>query len=107
LAGDEVDLVAEREPVGGGRDREAAVLVGGALVGAAGSSQTNGGPESKVSALRPASMIARSSAGRLITVARIARQEIAGPPGLVDCPSTIGSLLNLGTITHLVGRPDT
>src|SRR5262249_10060197 len=33
VAGDEADLVAEREAVGGGRDREAAVLVGGALVG--------------------------------------------------------------------------
>jgi len=33
MAGDQADLVAEPETVGGGRDREAAVLVGGALVG--------------------------------------------------------------------------
>jgi len=33
VAGDEADLVAEPEPVGSGRDGEAAVLVGGALVG--------------------------------------------------------------------------
>jgi hypothetical protein len=36
MAGDQADLVAEREPVGGGRDRQAAVLVGGALVGRGG-----------------------------------------------------------------------
>jgi hypothetical protein len=32
VAGDEADLVAEPEAVGGGRDGEPAVLVGGALV---------------------------------------------------------------------------
>jgi hypothetical protein len=32
MAGDEPDLVAETEAVGGGRDAEAAALVGGALV---------------------------------------------------------------------------
>ena len=31
MAGDQADLVAEPEPVGGGRDGEAAALVGGAL----------------------------------------------------------------------------
>src|SRR6266446_5338427 len=36
MAGDEADLVAEGEAVGGGRDREPAVLVGGALVGRGG-----------------------------------------------------------------------
>jgi hypothetical protein len=36
MAGDQADLVAEREPVGGGRDGEPAVLVGGALVGRGG-----------------------------------------------------------------------
>jgi hypothetical protein len=36
---------------------------------AAGSSHTSGGPESKASALRPASTMARPCAGRLITVA--------------------------------------
>jgi len=36
VAGDQPDLVAEREPVGGGGDREAAMLVGGALVGGGG-----------------------------------------------------------------------
>jgi hypothetical protein len=33
MTGDQPDLVAEPESVGGGRDGEAAVLVGGALVG--------------------------------------------------------------------------
>jgi hypothetical protein len=33
MAGDQPDLVAEPEPVGGGCDGGAAVLVGGALVG--------------------------------------------------------------------------
>jgi hypothetical protein len=37
---------------------------------AAGSSQTSGGPESKASALRRASTIVRSSAGRFIAVAQ-------------------------------------
>src|ERR1700737_3817359 len=36
MAGDQADLVAEPEAVGGGRDGEAAVLVGGALVGGGG-----------------------------------------------------------------------
>src|SRR6266436_4450149 len=36
MAGDQADFVAEPEPVGGGRDGEAAVLVGGALVGGGG-----------------------------------------------------------------------
>jgi hypothetical protein len=36
VAGDEADLVAEAEAVGGARDAEAAVLVGGALVGGGG-----------------------------------------------------------------------
>src|SRR5713101_1727171 len=36
VAGDQADLVAEPEPVGGGGDGEAAVLVGGALVGRGG-----------------------------------------------------------------------
>src|SRR5438270_8330541 len=37
MAGDEADLVAEAEAVGGARDAETAVLVGGALVGGGGS----------------------------------------------------------------------
>src|SRR6266478_7156284 len=36
VAGDQPNLVAEPEPVGGGRDGEATVLVGGALVGRGG-----------------------------------------------------------------------
>src|SRR5438270_5848422 len=36
MAGDEADFVAEPEAVGGARDAEAAVLVGGALVGGGG-----------------------------------------------------------------------
>src|SRR3984893_389952 len=36
MAGDQTDLVPERETVGGGRDGEPAVLVGGALVGGGG-----------------------------------------------------------------------
>src|SRR5437868_15179148 len=58
VAGDEADLVAEAEAVGGAGDAEAAVLVGGALVGGGGSSHTRGGPESKASAVRPAATTA-------------------------------------------------
>src|SRR5207249_7666114 len=36
VAGDQAELVAEREAVSGGGDRKAAVLVGGALVGGGG-----------------------------------------------------------------------
>src|SRR5436190_17077444 len=36
MAGDQAELVAEPEAVGGGRDGEAAVFVGGALVGGGG-----------------------------------------------------------------------
>ena len=36
MAGDQAQLVAEGEAVGGGRDGEAAMLVGGALVGGGG-----------------------------------------------------------------------
>jgi hypothetical protein len=84
MAGDEADLVAEAESVGGARDAEATVLVGGALVGAAGSSHTRGDPEPKASALRPASTIARSSVGRLITVANTKR---LGSKAFVGTPS--------------------
>jgi hypothetical protein len=84
MAGEDADLVAHAEAVGGARDAEAAVLVGGALVSGGGSSQTSGGPEPKASALRPASTIARSSAGRLITVAPTKR---FGSNVLVRAPS--------------------
>jgi hypothetical protein len=77
MAGHEADLVADPETVGGARNAEAAVLVGGALVG-------GGGLESKASASRPASTIARSSAGRLITVAHTKR---LGSKALVGAPS--------------------
>jgi len=77
MAGDQPDLVAAPEPIGGGRNGEPAVLVGGALVG-------RGGPESKASAFKPASTIARSSAGRLITVAQTNR---LGSNALVGAPS--------------------
>jgi hypothetical protein len=60
VAGDEANLVAAREPVDGG------------------------GPESKANALRPASTIARSSVGRLITVAQTNR---LGSKLLVGAPS--------------------
>jgi hypothetical protein len=73
MAGDEADLVAEPEAVGGARDAEAAVLVGGALVGRGGLVADEGGPESKASAFKPASTMARSSVGRLITVAHTKR----------------------------------
>jgi hypothetical protein len=36
VAGDQADLIAEPEPVGGGRNREPAVLVAGALIGRGG-----------------------------------------------------------------------
>src|SRR5947209_19267302 len=42
MAGDEADFVAEAEAVGGARDAEAAVLVGGALVGGGGLVADNG-----------------------------------------------------------------
>jgi hypothetical protein len=51
---------------------------------ATGSSQTSGGPESKASALRPASMMTRSSVGRLITVAQTKR---LGSKARVGSPS--------------------
>jgi hypothetical protein len=60
---------------------------------AAGSSQTTGGPESKASALRPESTMARSSAGRLITVAQTkeARLEGLGRGAVaVDIAATVG-----------------
>jgi hypothetical protein len=60
MAGDQPDLVAEPEPVGGGRDREAAMLVGGALI-RAGSSQTSGGPGSKAKLIPVTSAIAVSN----------------------------------------------
>jgi hypothetical protein len=62
MAGDEADLVADVGPVGGARDAEPAVLVGGALAG-------GGGPESKASAFKRGSTIARSYVGRLIIAA--------------------------------------
>ena len=73
MAGDEADLVAEAKAVGGALDAEAAVLVGGALVAGGGFVADEWGPESKASALRPASTIARSCVGGLITVALIPR----------------------------------
>ena len=46
VAGDDAQLVADVDPIRRPRDAEPAVLVGGALAaGAAGSSQTSGGPE--------------------------------------------------------------
>jgi hypothetical protein len=84
VAGDQPDLVAEPEPVGGSRDGEPAVLVGSGARRSPGSSQTSGGPESKASAFRPASTMARSLAGRLIT---IAQQERLGSKALVGSPS--------------------
>jgi len=70
MAGDEADLVADLETVGGARDAEPSVLVGGTLGGGGGFVADERGPESKASALRRASTIARSSAGRFITVAQ-------------------------------------
>ena len=84
MPGDEADLVAELEPVGGARDAEAAVLVGGALVGGGGLVADERRPESKASAFKPASTIARSSVGRLITVAQTKR---LGSKALVGTPS--------------------
>ena len=84
MAGDEADLVADLEAVGGALDAEAAVLVGSALVGRGGLVADQGGPESKASAFRPASTIARSSVGRLITVAHTKR---LGSNALIGAPS--------------------
>ena len=44
VAGDQPDLVAEPEPVGGGRDGEAAVLVRGAFIGRGGLVADDGRP---------------------------------------------------------------
>ena len=52
VAGDQPDLVAEPEPVGGGRDGEPSMLVGGALAGRAGSSHTSGGPDRSESSVQ-------------------------------------------------------
>jgi hypothetical protein len=73
VAGDEADLVADLQPVGGARDVEPAVLVGGALVGGGGLVPDERRPQSKASAFKPASTMARSSVGRLITVAQTKR----------------------------------
>jgi hypothetical protein len=64
MAGDEAKLVADVERVRGTRDAEAAVLVGGALIAGGGLVGNQRRPESKASALRPASTIARSCAGQ-------------------------------------------
>jgi hypothetical protein len=84
VAGDEADLVAYLQAVRGAGDAEAAVLVGSALVGGGGFVADGGGPESKASALRPASTMARSSVGRLITVAQT---KGLGSSALVGAPS--------------------
>jgi hypothetical protein len=84
MAGDEADLVADAEAVGGVGYAETAVLVGGALVGGGGLVADERGPESKASAFRPASTIARSSVGRLITVAQTKR---LGSKAWVGAPS--------------------
>src|SRR6266446_7349885 len=58
---------------------------------AAGSSQTSGGPESKASALGPASTMARSSVGRLITVAqtkRLGSKALKGSPSRRSWPAS-------------------
>jgi hypothetical protein len=84
VAGDHADLVAEPEAVGGGRDGEPSVLVGGALVGGGGLVANERRAGTKANALRPASTIARSSVGRLITVAQTKR---LGSKALVEAPS--------------------
>jgi hypothetical protein len=63
------------------------VLVGGALVGGGGLVADGGGPESKASAFKPTSTIARPSVGRLITVAHTKR---LGSKALVGAPSQSG-----------------
>ena len=84
MAGDQADLVAEREAVGGGGDREPAVLVGGALVGRGGLVADERRARIEGQRLQPASTMARSSAGRLITVAQTKR---LGSKALVGSPS--------------------
>ena len=83
MAGHEADLVAEAEAVGGGGDGEAAVLVGGTLVGRGGLVADERWPESTASAFRPVSTMARSSAGRFITVVLTKR---LGAKALVSSP---------------------
>jgi hypothetical protein len=74
MAGDEADLVADLEAVGGARDAEAAVLVGGALVGGGG----------LVADERRTRAEGERSVGRLITVAQTKR---LGSNALVGAPS--------------------
>jgi hypothetical protein len=50
MAGDQAELVAETEPVGGRGDGEPSVLVGGALIGGGGLISDERRPESKASA---------------------------------------------------------
>src|ERR1700730_7956031 len=70
VAGDEADLVADLETVGGPRDAEAAVLVGGALVGRGGLVADGGGPRVEGERLQAGIDDRAVSAGRLITVAQ-------------------------------------
>jgi hypothetical protein len=73
VARDQPDLVAEAEPVGGGGDGEPAVLVGGALIGGGGLVADERRTRIEGERLQPASTMARSSVGRLITVAQTKR----------------------------------
>jgi hypothetical protein len=71
---------------------------------AAGSSQTSGGPEAKASAFKPASTIARSSVGRLITVAhtkRLASKALVGAfaievAAVIGVHEDVGAALQFG-----------
>jgi len=83
MAGHQAELVADVKPVGGAGDGEAPVLVGSALVGGGGFVPDTGRAESKARAFNPASTIARSSLGRLITVAqtkRLCSNALVGAP---------------------------
>src|SRR5712671_1244895 len=88
MAGDEADLVADLEPVGGAGDAEAAVLVGGALVGGGGLVPDERRTGVEAERLQP---MARSAAGRLITVAQSKR---LGSKALVGAPSRSGCARN-------------
>jgi hypothetical protein len=84
MTGDQPDLVAKPESVGGGGDGEPSVLVGGALVGRGGLVTDERGARIEGERFGPASTMARSSAGRLITVVQTKR---LGSKAFVGSPS--------------------
>ena len=84
VAGDQPDLVAKPEPVSGGRDRESAVLVGGALRGRGGLVTDDRRTRVESDGLEAGIEDARSSAGRLTVAVDVA--HTIGDPSRVARP---------------------